>query len=282
MAEFNKMLTREHKDFSPEILLLIKGDWIDPDVFKNTDSPFKIIWFQDSAQRCGPNHISLSKIADTVFVFEATDIDYLSSNGVQKNKIHFLPMGFDKSVYKPLMTRKDVDVSFVGRMYENRKSIIDRLVNDFPEFNFKIFGRYVRYQEPKTWLEWLQRLPNKRMRNTYINRDIKPSSVNEVYNKSKIVLNIHHGQSKEGCNPRVFEISGSGSFQICDENYYVSKEMEDSVVQFKDYENLAKHIEHFLRDEESRKKLAARSFEISRLHTFNARIRVMLSLIRQI
>jgi spore maturation protein CgeB len=39
--------------------------------------------------------------------------------------------------------------------------------------------------------------------------------------EQRLWLNIHHEQSQNGANPKVFEICGSGSYQICDANPYI-------------------------------------------------------------
>jgi Glycosyl transferases group 1 len=274
--KFNARVLRTSRGCAADMLLVIKGDWIDPQTFLDIPARLKVIWFQDIAMRCGPDHIRLAQLADAVFVFEATDIDYLAASGVERGKISFLPMGFDPQVYFPQDRTKDVDVSFVGKMHSHREEIIARLVRDLPDASFEIWGRYIRYQVPGSWLLWLRRNLDGRLRRTYLNADIPPAVVNTVYNRSRIVLNIHHGQSKLGCNPRVFEIAGSGAFQICDDNSFVRDHVSDRLVQFENYDELLEKIRVYLADDAGREAIAKLTHAASHLHSFDERIKQLL------
>lgn len=277
MKNFNKKILEKSREMEFEFILLIKGDWICPEIYKKMSASRKAIWFQDIAIRCGSNHVRLAKLSDAVFVFEETDIEYLKNNGIEQDRLYFLPMAFDEDIYNKKQCIKNIDVSFVGRMYGNRERIISKLMTDLPDVRFEIWGRYLRYQEPRTWLQWLKRSLNPRLRQAYRNRDIRPSFVNYIYNRSKIVLNIHHAQSKNGCNPRVFEIMGSGAFQICDENNFVKKHVCAEIIQFKNPNELVQLISHFLKTQIDRENIAISSYVASRSHSFDARIRELIA-----
>jgi spore maturation protein CgeB len=274
--KFNKRLLEISIDIQPDLLLIIKGDWIDPETFLVMPARKKAIWFQDSVRRCGPHHLDHSHIADGVYVFEGTDINYLEQAGV-KNAV-FLPMGFDQTLYsKSEFSEQSVDISFVGRMYEERKKIIHRLVEDFPDKSIEIWGRYVRYREPKTWLTWLNRQCNAKLRATFRNRNISPHEVNALYNRSRIVLNIHHKQSSSGCNPRTFEIIGANAFEICDRNEYAEKVFSGNLVQFHDYEDLKNKVSFYLENKTARVESISKCKPILKAHSFDARIQTILA-----
>ncbi len=277
---FNRLIGRADRDMRPDFMLVIKGDWLDPAVFEACTAARKVIWFQDAAFRCGPDHLRLAQLADAVFVFEATDIDYFANAGIDTGKVRFLPMGYDDTVYKPLDMNRDIDVSFVGKMYPQRKALLADLVRDLPGVRFEIWGRFVRYQEPRTWWEWVRVRSDARLRRIYRNKDIPPQRVNLLYNQSKIVLNMHHDQSKDGCNPRVFEIAGSGAFQICDDNGFVRTQVSDAIVQFQNYGDLIEKIEAYLSDDAGRKRVSQVSLSAMKTHTFAHRIDQMLSMLK--
>ena len=279
--DFNRRVLEKAMAMDPDFILIIKGDWIDPDYFENIRARRKIIWFQDEARRCGANHLRLAHQADFVFVFENDDRPYLVDKGVLKERIHFLPMGFDSHVYKLENMERPVDVSFVGRMYPHREILIERLISDLPDVKFEVFGRYVRYKEPRTWMKWIRRVSSKRLRRIYRNRDIDPERVNLLYNQSKIVLNIHHGQSRDGCNPRVFEIMGSGAFQICDANPYVERHFPDSIVRFGSAEELVEKIEFFLSSPSERDSISLKALSAGADHSFNSRIEELLRVVAE-
>lgn len=275
---FNTELLEKSNSSPLDLLLLIKGDWINPVTFNDISARRKVIWFQDSVVRCGENWLKLSKTADSVFVFEGTDIDHLIHNNVCESKVHFLPMAFDEKIYRKVPKKKDIDVLFVGRMYPNREKVFERLIQDLPEINFEIWGRYFRYQEPRTWVKWIFRKSIKRKGSCFKNKDIRPEVVNELYNRSKIVVNIHHEQSSWGCNPRVFEIMGSGAFQICDSNGFVESEVSRDIVQFTSYADLLRKIKRYVYQDDERERVASMTHQASTDHSFDIRIRKLLGL----
>lgn len=72
---------------------------------------------------------------------------------------------------------------------------------------------------------------------------MESSEVNNLYSRAKICINLHHEQSKDGCNQRFYEILASESFQIVDYNEYIIKNYGDKVDNFKTYEELKNEIE---------------------------------------
>lgn len=280
-ARFNRQILDVGRAHKPDLLLVIKGDWVTPETFAAIPAAKKVIWFQDSALRSGKGHCDLARIADATFVFEGNDVDYLRQAGV--SNVTFLAMGYDPAVYRDLaVTDKNIDICFVGRMYEERKQIVNGLVRDFPDRSIEIWGRYVRYREPRTWLLWLVRQCDKRLRTTYRNRNIPPDAVNALYNHSKIVLNIHHRQSQNGFNPRTVEITGAGAFQICDANAYVASIFDGSVVQFADYDDLKSKLHRYLDDADARNDVVNRARPIAAAHNFEARMRTVLKTLENV
>ena len=58
-------------------------------------------------------------------------------------------------------------------------------------------------------------------RNIFMNKNIDSTLANDYYNRTKVALNIHSEQQKDGANPRLFEIAGTKTYQICDANPYI-------------------------------------------------------------
>jgi len=114
--------------------------------------------------------------------------------------------------------KKDIDILFVGNLYGYKKRIqyLREVVKVFPENKILIYGNYKPYY--KNLLKWLFR----ERRDIYMNKNAPCREVNLLYNRARVVLNIHHEQSQNGANPKVFEICGSGAYQVCDKNPYIS------------------------------------------------------------
>lgn len=274
-SSFNARILQTAAELRPDLLLIIKGDWVDPATFEQIPARRKAIWFQDKVSRCGPHSLDHAKIADAAFVFEGTDIETLQSEGCASPI--FLPMAFDPEIYRNEgRAEKDIDVCFVGRMYDNRKELVDHMVAVFPAANIQIWGRYVRYREPLTWLLWLRRMVNRRWRRVYRNRNIPPKAVNALYNRSKIVLNVHHGQSRNGCNPRTFEIMATGALQICDANPFIRDEVSPDIPQFQTITELEALLARYLQDDTARRDAAAKSEAAAGNHTFDARVHAII------
>ena len=96
-------------------------------------------------------------------------------------------------------------------------------------------------KKPSTWFTYVRYIFNG-YRECCINRSVAPREVNAYYNRSKICLNIHHEQSQEGCNPRFFEIMGTGGFQLVDDNSYVRDKIGSTLIRYSDYEDLKSKI----------------------------------------
>lgn len=278
--DFNARVARTGAALSPDLLLVVKGDWVEPETFRDIPARRRAIWFHDAARRSGRRHLELARLADAAFVFEKSDVAALRAEGVED--VRFLPMGFDPARYRDEgRAEKDVDLCFVGRMYPEREALLTRLSDELPEIRMEVWGRYVRYREPRTWRLWLARRLDARQARTWRNRNITPEQVNDLYNRSRIVLNIHHAQSQEGCNPRTFEIMGAGAFQIADANRYIRETFGDGIVRYEDPAALAPLVRSWLARDAERAAKAAWARRESAKHTFDARVADLLAALEE-
>ena len=119
---------------------------------------------------------------------------------------------------------------------------------------------------------WLRR-PHKRI---YRNINVSSEKANLLYNRARVVLNIHQEHQKDGANPRVFEICGSGAYQICDWNPYVASLFSEGTIGiYKNNEELFSLIEAGLTTDVHSKAMAAHSI-VAHNHTFQHRIKFVL------
>lgn len=214
---FNEIAIAKFEDFEPGLVFIYNGDILK----KETIRHFKArnakvaIWMLDGLN-LHPNSIAIAAETDAYFCFEKSDVAKLKAMGVNA---HFLSQAYDPEVYYPISSPKDIDILFVGTLYNYPKRILllKRLAESLGnKYKIKIYGRYKPiFKEP---LKWLFR----EKRNIFMNNNIPPEKVNRLYNRAKICINIHHEQTKEGANPKVFEISGAGAFQLVDYNTYIA------------------------------------------------------------
>jgi spore maturation protein CgeB len=271
VIDFNKRVLALYNKQRPDIVLVIRGSKVSVSTLESM-SAIRVLWLHDLARRSDLHHDQLSAY-DKIYVFESSDVEWLQRSGLPAT---FLPIAFDPEVYRPLDVRKDIDVFFIGAYYPNRRDLLEHLAQHFPSETLRFYGRHVRYREPSTWIRYLFYLANGK-RKVFPNRSLNASQINEMYCRSKICINIHHGQSENGCNPRVFEIIGSGSYQIVDQIPFVKKEFGDLLMTFRDGASLKAAIRRALDDEKIRLANIEKLREIVQdKHTFLHRIKVIL------
>jgi spore maturation protein CgeB len=173
------------------------------------------------------NHIDY---VDAMFCFDMKDVEYYKK---LNKKSFFLPAAADPKIYYPIETIKDIDISFVGVIYNNEKriKILKRIISEFPENSIQFHGIYKPYY--KNIYKWAFR----ENRKIFSNKNLMPSDVNLIYNRSKIVINIHHEQTKFGANPKVYEICATNTYQICDRNPYIESTFPENQIGLYDNEN---------------------------------------------
>lgn len=173
-----------------------------------------ILWMYDSVQRpvykiC---HDHIDHV-DAFFCFDRSDVAYF--HGIGKTAF-FLPLACDPQVYHPLTVEQDIDIVFIGAIYNSpkRTTLLEHLVEHYPDRKILIYGKYKPIE--KNPLGWLFRTH----RDVFRNINVAPSEVNRLYSRCKIALNIHNEQSDQSANQRFFESSGAGAYQICDINRF--------------------------------------------------------------
>ena len=269
--KFNASVLATCKEFRPDVVLVVHGSKVSAQTLQDI-SALKVLWCHDLVRRCG---LSLEQLRayDHIYVFDKSDLDWLSDRQLTAR---FLSVGFDPNVYYPYSQNKDIDVFFVGAYYPDRRETLEFLTDNLPNKALRFYGRHVRYREPKTWARYLHYLL-KGQRIVFVNRSLSASEINRFYARSKISINMHHTQSTEGCNPRVFEIMASGSFQICDNLGYVRENFGRYLETYDNRSTLKELILTYLADEKIResKAKAARKFVLEN-HTFKHRISQIL------
>jgi spore maturation protein CgeB len=270
--QFNEHITAIHKSFSPDIVFIIHGGDIFEETIAGLKGSKKVLWMMDSISRTKEQY-PITKVVDYNFFFEKTDIDVLWKQG--KRESWFLPLALDEEVYFPTVKKGDIDILFIGALYENRIKLLEKVANEFKNKSIKVYGTY--YSPLRRPGHHLFRT-NK---NVFMNKNIAPKEVNLLYNRSNICLNIHHSQSKYGVNQRFFEINGSKAFQLVDENPYISDYFpKEQVMTYKTEQQMLEKINYALENPAIANKMAEELYNtILSNHTFTHRIRFVLDTI---
>lgn len=233
---------RKDSDRLPELLsqradlvIVIKGQSIPSQLIERISCP-KVLWYPDDIFAFSPARPTISRVGfayDIVYTFDKVAISEVRSLGGKD--VRWLPFGCNLNIHKKMELPKIYDLSFVGNLHPNRLALFPRLQR---KFNFFIAA------------------------GTYMLKMVK------IFNQSKVVFNLAIG--KTGCNQRVFEALGGGSFLLTNEIPMDGRIFEDKrhLVYFNE-ENLEELIEYYLASEEEREEIASEGHrEVIENHTY--------------
>jgi spore maturation protein CgeB len=267
--------------FRPHLVLIVNGDRLQKKELKMLKEmgATLALWCYDSVSHC-PCILDSISVLDHVLVFEPSDVPILSDYGIQSS---VLPLAYDPTLYFPIPSRdKEYDMSFVGTLfsYPDRLRLLRKVVSTNPRIKIGIFTNTPPVYSPKKGYALLS--PFSPFLRTVEMRSITHSQINEIYNSSKMCLNYHHEQSKEGLNPRVFEILGSGAFQLVDHKRQLSDlfDVGKEVTCYDSENDLLEKIRYFLDNPHEGSKIANRGEQrVRSMHTYGSRIKHLLRVV---
>ncbi|WP_410981738.1 glycosyltransferase [Bacillus cereus] len=238
-----------------------------------TDDPYVI----DQSKKIAPYY-------DFVFTQEINCISFYKSIGCQN--VHHLPLAADPNVFYPreVDEKYKTDILFIGVAFSNRVKFFDEIASYLANKNMLISG--VGWKSLKNYHLLQQRIN--------ANHWLSPEETANYYSGAKIVLNLHRSHDDPtinknsekiealSLNPRTFEISACGAFQLTDirpdlrgfykpgydiDTYHTPKE-------------LIEKIEYYLENEQERKMIAVRALNrVQNEHTFSHRILDLLGIV---
>ncbi|OSZ80899.1 hypothetical protein CAP36_06570 [Chitinophagaceae bacterium IBVUCB2] len=272
IESINEEILRLYHSFKPHLIFIVQGSVLSPETMLAMQDCKKALWMMDSLAR-GKVVRPIVRSVDYVFFFEKTDIEFLwIEAGINS---WFLPLSVDPKVYYPMELKQEIDILFVGALYEHRLKMLGRVAEEFKDKQIKIYGNY--YSPLRRPLHHLFR----NNKHVFLNKNISPVKVNELYNKSKLCLNIHHSQSKFGVNQRFFEISGSKAFQLVDQNGYISENFtSDEIMTYSSEADMIEKIHFALNNPSRRNEMASNAHKkVMSGYTFTDRIKYVLDVI---
>lgn len=266
---YNRHLLQLFNEEAPQLVFIMNGDIIFPETLDRMKADAKVaLWLFDNLSKLPTSEGHVDHVTG-MFCFEQDDVDHYLK---QDKTAFFLPQACDSNTYRPLGLEKDIDILFVGNLYrsEKRQKAIKAVIDAFPDKVIRVYGEY------KPWYKGFYKWLTREHRDIYANHSVAPDEVNRLYNRSRVVLNIHQEEQTNGANPRTFEICGSGAWQVCDANPYTELLFKDGGVGLyhSEQEMLALIADGLSRDMSAD---AARAYDlVARFHSFDERIRLML------
>lgn len=224
--------------FKPDLLFVIKGERLKPSTIRLFKCK-KFLWDNDNFQEF---NTELVKEFDYVATPAEDLIPRYAELGV---KAFWLNYPYDPEIHRPMNLPKKYNITFIGTYYPERAWLIEQV--NLLGNKIEIYGNgwgEIGYQT--------QRVSAERMV--------------EIYNESKIILNIHQkamAKHKVKANLRIYEALGTGAFVLTDyckgmEEIFIDGE---HLVVYEDIEDLNWKIEYYLNNDEEREKIARQGHE---------------------
>ena len=261
---YNQNLLKMMGAKSYDLLLVIGAKTIFPETvqaFKNR----KVLYFMDALHRY-PEVLPRLSLFDDLFVFEPTDIGYIKEeSGLDA---HFLTLAFSpKKYFKKTNSPLLYDFSFVGTYYPKREDYLTGLLD--VSDHICIYGDFFRSK-------------NKLLRKKTKKINVPYCVANDLYNCSRINVNIHHPQSIEGLSIRTFEIIGAGGFQLVERQKAALSFFEENehMAFYDSREEFIDKAKYYLRNDPERKRIAESCHRLAlEKHTWAYRMKEMFDIL---
>lgn len=274
LHRLNRTLLETWREFKPDLVLCINGEALLPEtVLALGRRAVTALWIVDGLHNL-KLPLSTIQLFAHLFVFEPADCRHLPG-------ATYLPYGADEQHYFPTGAEPEFDVTFVGSPHESRLPILERVAAAGAAEGWRVgvFGPFRRFRKPASRLRLRQAYPA--LAAALVRNDrLEPAAVNDIFNRSRINLNIHHDQSVEGVNPRTFEIPAAGGFQLVDAKPQLTRWFVegDTMATYATAEMLPARIRHYLDHTAEREHIAAAARRLVRAeHRFRDRCRTLLT-----
>ncbi len=276
------VVSRAH-EFRPDLLLVLNGMQFSVDKVEEIKSIGirTAIWFTDDPYYTDVT-AGLASHYDDVFTLELNCVPFYQSRGCAN--VHYLPFGVDLTAFypKPVDQAHRYDICFIGSAYWYRVAFFEQLVPFLATQNVYISG----------W--WWNRLPNYHRIADKVKSGAwhSPEETASHYMGAKIVINLHRSHDDDSynrnslkipgfsVNPRTFEISGSGGFQLTDvrQDLFNVYQPGYEIATYTSPHDLIEKIQYYLHHEEERQEIALRGLKRTVTeHTYHHRVSSLLS-----
>jgi len=235
-----------------------------------------VLWAYDSATEF-PIISRVASQYDLVYTYEPGDLVVLSKSCTPR----FLPMAYDPKYYSRNdgRTEKDIDICFIGAIdrYPQRKRLFAHVASRFKDKKIAIWADFTHWYSHRHVGDFLMVGPR---RNILLTRKtLDHGEINDIYNRSKVCLNVHHAQSKKAVNPRTFEILGSGGLLLTDRRLDDIEGFEkgEGYIHYSSESELIDKLRDALENDQKSGYIADIGHSEVHAHTFEQRARKILS-----
>ncbi len=245
----NRLLEKTIKNGNYEYLFVMKGTDLKFQTLnriKRNYPSVKLICFNpdDPFNEASSNSDIISSIPlyDVYCIWTRHLNEKLKSAGAKR--IGYFPFGIDEEIIFPVEASHKYDISFIGNGDEERHQLISDLAKELEERNLNIqlhvFGN--------NWPSFGE--------NVVVHGQRNGQALLETIAATKINLNLLRKQNKNSINMRTFEIPAAKGFMIHEESQEAKSffSPEDEVIYFESIKDLVDKCEHYLSNENDRKR----------------------------
>lgn len=223
-----------------------------------------VLWGIDDPFSFNSELFSFAKECILVFTTNYYSLKTYKEKGVN-NVVLLLPC-YDPLYWKPLHVTKKENVVFVGNVYKDRAPRLRSTIKAIGKVTtINLYGNGYRS------------IINDERNICKIFNPIDWRDVCYIYNKHKIVLNVHRGYY--GINFRDIEALGSGSFLLTDYTRGLESiiEPKKECIVFYDIDELPEIVSYYLNEEEERCKISKAGYiRVLREHTVQQRAKQII------
>lgn len=241
-------LMERFKEFSPELVLIIRGIRFRQDVLREIGKKAALFgWWIEKEERMN-EAFKEAGLFDHYFFMNSSCVEEGRKKGL--THVSLLHHSVDPAVFRPVEAEKEYDWCFVGSWSPKRQTLIERALKVSKKG--AIWG-------PK----WLKN----NLFNVSIHRAVKGAYIDgqalvDLYNSTRVVLNITNwgfgeGEKRSGMNMRVLEVPACGALLLTDG----SKDLKSivtpgaHVVLYSSPDEFASSLSHYIDNDKEREAI---------------------------
>ncbi len=265
----------------PDIVVIINGVQFFPETIARTMEKLHIPvvnWVLDDPSRVQEaRFLETYPLYGTVFTCCPAWLEFARFWDCQ---VAYLPLAIDPEVYRPLesirkvaTTSYDTDIVFVGSIFPKDPSSFFRasLAAALASQGYKVtlYARGARH-----FISLLAGLKEA----TIVEKMPSTEEVNKIYNRAKIVLNVHNIFNQHVVALRVFEAAGAGAFQLTSYQDELPSLFPSSLIEtYRNRSELTAKVRYYLDRPDERERRGIKAAQhVRAYHTYRHRAKEIL------
>ena len=269
IKEYNYVLMQEANEYKPDVIIVINSNAIYRKTLELLKCNCKLVLYLLDPISTIPDIMNNIDLFDNIYSYLSDDVQQITNSGFNADILH---PGCDEEFYHHIDCEKEIDVAFVGAGFY-RYQIVKSLVRDLKNIKFSCWGEFIPGSKVKDRIAHTLLGYGHSIHNTAIGS----KEVNDLYNKSRLILNIPSPQNVSGWSSRLPEIAATKTMQLIKRDAKIEEYFHDNVVMYDDYNDLKNKIIYYLGQQELREKYANKLYNVCREHTITNNIKEIMN-----